>query len=301
MERELSKLMGEFFGRNIQNRKAKTSGNESVITVQEKNKTLKYHIDNMSIEEIKQVLSIPKNEGAINLGRQAARMWLTLVAFSYEQHKGGHKIGGEFKISDIIKVWEVSDGSKTRRAIKDLISSLYSSSFTLVQHIGKNEKVTMIARPVPTITKHDKEGEETVYRFELNEATLGRSKDWIRLGTVPKSWKDEGFLSLPKADLSEKNQNVYYLNFRERLRLVGGDKKMPIITTTVKADTLLETWFKFDQDKLTRRTFCRKTIISCLETALRKKELLTFNYNLPENKSWKTTWFIEVTKSNRKI
>jgi hypothetical protein len=292
--------MGEFFGRNIQNRQVEIVGTESVVTIQEDNKRFEYHVDNISIDQVKELLSIPSGEGSVNLGRQAGRMRLTLIAMAFEQYKGDDIIKGEFKISDIIKLWKVSDGTKTRRAIKDLISSLYASSFTRFRQIGPEEIEFTITRLITSITKHEKKGNETVYTFTLNKDAIGKSADWIKLGYVPKEWQADGYLRLPLRDLSEKNQSAFYLNFRERVRLVGTDKKHKFVTTTVGKSMLLKTWFKFDQDRLKRRTFCRNTIIESLEKAKQDGELPDYKYKLPENKGWQEIWEIEFTKLNRK-
>ena len=301
LDRDITKVLGEFFGRNIQNRTAETRETkdgtpESVITIREGNKRYEYHIDELSIDEVKKILSIPDKEGAINLGRQAGRMLLTLIVIATDQSKKGqYKITGEFRISDIIDLWEVSDGTKTRRAIKDLLSSLYSSSFAKFVELGDKDSDYTIARPIPTISRHEREGEETIYRFELNEEAIGyETAQWIRTGKMPPK-----YLGVQaKKEISEKEQNTFYINFRERLRLVG-KKGEPETTTTVKADMLLVEWFKFDKAKLERRTFCKKAILESLEKAKQEGELISFKYELPENKTWKKTWEVTIIKRNR--
>jgi len=299
MEREVAKLMSDFTGRNIQNRPVVTTDTESIITIQEEANKFEYHIDTMSLDEIKKILSIPQEEGAINFGKQFGRMLLTLQVLAFEQYKGNGKLEGEFKMSEITKLWKVSDGTKTRRAIKDLLSSLYSSSFVKTQQIGPAEKEFTIARFVTTISRHEKEGEEVIYRFTLNEPTLGRAADWIKTGKISKSWQQEGYLGVPKKDIVEKNHDVHYLNFRERLRLLGGSRHSSVVKTKIKAETLLRDWFKFAPRSLNRRTLCRDVILRSLELAKQEQELLDYTYNLPENVHWKKEWYIEIKKANR--
>ena len=299
MERDTVKLMGDFFGRNVQNRKPEITGNTSVIRILDGNNRYEYHIDNISIEEAKKILKVPEDEGVTNLGRQNFRLLLALLVMAHDQYKGGYEIKGEFKIADLVKSMGAVDGTKTRRTITDLLSSLFSSHFVKIQMIGENERESTIARIITLITSHEIRGQETIYRFELNPKALGRTADWIRQGYIPESLKEDGYLSLPLKEIREKNKSVYYLNLRERVRLVGRDKRWPTVTTSVKKSTLLREWFKFDEDKLKRRTFCRNTIISCLELAKQEGELLSFKIHLPERKGWHNEWEIEITKNNR--
>jgi hypothetical protein len=302
MERETKKLLGEFFGRNIQNRPIENSGLESVIIIEEKNKIFEYHIDNIIIEEIKKILRVPQEQGVINLGRQTERMFLTIIVRAREQYqeKDGDRIAAKFRLVDIMKYWGVSDGAKTRQGIEDSLASLYATSYVKVNLIGSKPQNFKINRLIDAVEGEANENEEIVYEVVLAGGSIMRNtREWIKTGVIPPDMQKYGYLGVPITDLTEKNQDVNYLNLRERLRLIGSSDKRETVKTQVKGDTLLSGYFKFSPDKLRRPKLCREIITECLERAKFEKEIIGYRLHLPETLKWKKEWFIEITKLNQ--
>jgi hypothetical protein len=308
MEREMVKFFGEFFGRSILNKKGERDekGNFFITVKDSGQESLRLQIDEPLIDEIKNKLGIPKNESITTLSRQSGRLWLTLIVLAYEQFdnqqlKGGNtsKIVGEFTYRNIIKIWGIEDGQKTRKIIRDLLFSLHTNHFVSVKQLGGRTEVTS-SYPVPKVTFVTGANQETVFRFELSDDVLGLTANWIRMGEISKSLQREGYLALPVSDIKENERDTNYLNFRERLRLVGGDPRLDVITLTISGKTMLEDWIKLDDDKLKRRAYCRNQILSCLEKAKAQKELLEYEADLPLQKGWLDLWTVSVSKVNRR-
>ena len=294
MDREIVEIMGDFWGRSIQNEEAEEIGNEIIYSVQKNDSTtLDYTFDKSIIEAIKKKLHKEGEALQINPGRQAGKLWLSLIVMAYDQNKYGkdYKIKGSFSYQDISSLWDVEKGGKTYKDIRDLFMTLASAKFVSTKQEGDKKQATIYSL-INTATVTDKEIEpgvfQTYFEFELNEHALGLTADWIRFGRISKSIQSEGYLSIPVSDLTEKESDTNYLNFRERLRLFKGGP--------ISGKILLVDWIKLSGVKMTRRSYCCQVITDCLEKAKSNRELQDYAVILPLQKGWLDNWKITILK-----
>ena len=289
---------GEFFGRSLQGKTGESDGENTIYKIKIDDSTeLKYVFDERLMSEIKKQLQRHPEEGMVKVGRQSGRLWLTLMVLAYEQYKpeNYYKIGGRFTYKDIINLWGVSDGQKTRKDIDDAFFSLHTTSFIYSQSVGKELVETIFTHPVNTFKKIERQTDERAargkivigYEFELSEAALGITSSWVRNGKLSLSEQKEGYLSLPIRDIRE-SVSTNYANFRERLRAFVGGK--------ISGKIVLKEWMKLSDDKLRRREYCKKELEFCLNEAKKQQELEFFATQLPEIKGWIDLWQITIEK-----
>lgn len=287
MDKEVTKFLSEFFGRSIQNQEAEEVGKDIIYSIKKnENTTLDYIFDRSIIEEIKKKLHKEDEALQINTGRQAYRLWLALIVLACEQNrklKKDYKIKGSFTYSDIIRLLNVEKGGKTYKDIRDLFMTLASARFVTTRQIGSKEQVKVYSLiNTATVTTEESQEDKTRIEFELNDTALGITTDFIIFGRLSKSIQKEGYLSIPISDLTEKEVDTNYLNFRERLRLFKGGR--------VSGQMLLIEWIKLTDIKLTRRNYCHKVVMDCLEKAKTAGELQDYAADTPLEKGWLEKW-----------
>jgi len=291
MDREMVKYLGEFWGRSIANNTPEEDEKKLTYSIQQNDRVrLEYEFDKDTINRIKNQLSIQEEDTQLNIGRQAARMWLSLIVLAYEQGQQSYEIKGTFTYKDLVDIWNVPEGSKLYSDIRSIFISLSSVKFIQKTQDKKENKVAFYSLiNSGEIIEQKNEDEATVFKFVLNHDALGLTADWIRYGKLSKSVQHEGYLSLPVSDLLESSKQTDYLNFRERLRLfpggeVGGEK---ILTELIKLA---------NPDRLKRRDFCHHLIKECLDKAKTEKELNSFSFNAPYEKGWLKLWKVTISK-----
>jgi len=285
MDREMVKSMGEFFGTSIQNVMPEEDDNFLNFFVKRGSTELNYRFDKNVIDKIKGQLNLDKEETQINIGRRAGRLWLTLIVLAYEQSG----TFGKFKYSDIIRLWSARESGQIYEDIRNLFISLSGANFILTKNEkGKKDTVIMSFINSARISENEDMANETIFHFELNENALGITANWIKYGSLSTKIQRDGYLSLPITDLSEKFENINYINFRERLRLFGGGE--------IKGITILEDWIKLSKDKLLRRSYCHSVIIKCLDQAKKDKLIKHYKTTFKLNKNWKNNWKITIVK-----
>lgn len=142
MDREIVKYMGEFFGRNITNSTPEEDEKKLTYTIQQNERVcLEYEFNKEVINKIKSKLSIQDEGTQLNVGRQASKMWLSLIVWAYEQGQNEHKIKGTFKYSDIIKLWGGGKCGKQYSDIRNLFISLSSARFVQATQESTENKV----------------------------------------------------------------------------------------------------------------------------------------------------------------
>jgi hypothetical protein len=293
MDREMTKYLGEFFGRSIINTTPYRDTDSLTYTLHPKDGVrLDYVFNNAIRNEIKKQLKIKDDE--IKTGRLANKFWLSLIVFAYEEPKRAeqfYKITGKFKYSDVAKLWGVKKHSgKFYSDIRNLFISMASCRFVRkTQRRDKTEtEVYGLISYAKIVEKKGKE-DTTEFNFELDERALSITADWIRWDRISLSQQQEGYFSVPVSDLSESVKDVNWLNFRERLRLFKGGY--------VSGKKILEEWIKLNPNKLNRREYCSRLLKNCLEKAKKTSDLRQYTLTMPMGKDWLEKWSVLIVKN----
>jgi hypothetical protein len=291
MDREITKNLGEFFGRSIINITPNDDEKKLTYSIRKNERVqLDYEFNKETIQKIKAQLGRDDEETQLNVGRLAGKFWLSLIVLAYEQRQNEYEIKGKFKYQDIVNLWGVSEGSKLYSDIRNLFISLSSAKFIQKTH-EKNETKVRFYSLINTgeIVEKKDEAQATTFSFFLNPEALGLTADWIRYGRLSKSYQDEGYLSLPLDDLKNSIKDVNYINFRERLRLFGG--------SVISIGVILEEWIKItNPDKLKRKNYCITMVNNFLSKAKKENELKDFTLKTATGKNWRYEFQINISK-----
>jgi hypothetical protein len=290
-DREVAKSLGEFFGRSIINVIPEENGKALTYSIpQSEQVQLDYEFDKNVISRIKNELQIEAEDTQLNVGRQAGKMWMSLIVLAYEQRQGKYEVEGTFRYADIERLWGARKSGQLYTDIRNLFLSLSSVKFTQKTKMGDETEVEFYSLiNYGKIAEKKDNDEATVFSFTLNNKALGLTADWIRFGKLSLARQKEGYLSVPVTDLKDSAKDTDYLNFRERLRLFGGGR--------VNCETVMRAWLKITSaDRLKRREHCRQAISKCLEKAKKAGELSDYQFDAPITKQWRQLWQVTIIK-----
>ena len=289
IDRKRVKADGEFFGRAFNHLLPVEEGGHIVYSIKNKDFTLDYRFDKKKSEKLKEALKLNAVDGHnFSLGRRAARLWYSMVFLAAEQGQGrGNR--GSFSINDIVKLW---DCKRSGRLYAD-IQQTFLSLATFNPHYSNNQVGANRVEWGHSFFNTwciGGEGDTAVFNFELNQAALGITHEWLNNGLSYDSLRG-GYTSIKLKDLKQTQPDSKYANFLERVRLLK-----PGRPCTLKFITILTDWIKVREDFLRKRSACHSLVYSYLEKAQKEGEIKNFKTYLPGLTQWREEWKVEITK-----
>jgi hypothetical protein len=286
IDRDRIKRNSEFFGRQFLQEIPTHKGGDIIYSVRRDGLTLDYRFNKAKSQQLRKILQLDKNFSGFSLGRRASRLWYSLIVLAAEQGSGTM---GKFKVSDLIRLWEVKKSGRLYNDIKQTFLSLASFNPYFSNNKTGAEKIDWGYSYFDAWLIKG-EGDNAEFTFELNKVALGITQEWLEDRRLSLSSLKSGYLSMPISDLKGKRDEPSYENFIERIRLLKSGE------VTVLYSTILRDWIKVGDDVFRRRKQSHDLVLGYLQKAQDAQEIKGFTSSTQKMKEWRETWNVSIHK-----